>query len=959
MSIRRRIKVETRDRRDVLAEAVIPQEEFLQAFFASPISHQFLFGAGMSLSAGIPLTRTMIDEIVVKVFEKTNPAKRGQVNAEELKDWVSREKWFNPNYAYISALEKEYPSAYLRTELFKRYMKGRFPTPAQLIHAIGVKEGKLNNRCYTTNWDTLTEDAFYWLRGTNCVTIKDPTQLREVKDEDHRYVIKLHGDFDRYDVRYLREGMARHNDDLKEFLIRSLAGKTLVVLGYSGLEYAVMNMLMELANDYDEVLSGGLYWGYIGNMKLIPEPITDLIAVGLEKHKKFRVFEMEDADFMFERIARELKFASIEDELSVAFFRFNKMPYGKLRGRQELFTPQLKDLVHRDILDEGFLVRDYNLIMENWKADTKGFMKKKEDKERADREAERKLINHTYNDLKHENFADAELKLRGMLQHFGGNEQVHWGLGWAHYATGRYDEALQFFGKALELKPDNWATQIARAMCYHNLGNYAKEIESYDAALAARPDLDFAMYNRGLAAHALGDKELEKASYESAVQINGGNYLGWYHLGLVLAEEGSQLSAMRAFNRAKEINGKLFNALFNNGLLLGKMGQDLQAAAHFDACITLNQSDDESFKQRGVAEVMTSQYEHSVESYEEYLHVHEHDPEAWANYGVSLRGVGRLDEAMDNIEKYLQETPGDARVWYNKGLVLYDMGDKAGAMEAWDKSLSLNNDFDMVWYRKALLLGEQNQYEGEIEFLTRFLNRNEQDLRGWYELGEANRKLGLAATDQGQQQRYFGAAVTAYDRALNIQRTDTQTWMMKTTCLNALGRYNEALECIEFLERYDKQNAEVFFQKGIAQDGLGDQLASTDSFAKTLKLDENHAGAYYRRGILLAELEQYAKAVDHFDKVLALNPDDWRAQFYKGTCITKQKEYEKAITVFEEGLGRWPDRARFVVGIALAYVYLRKMDDARVALRSALQLDPALKEEILATPEFTGLLATA
>ena len=392
MSIRRRIKVETRDRRDVLNEAVITQEEFLQGLYASPQSHQFLFGAGMSLSAGIPLTRTIIDEIVVKVFEKTNPAKRGQVNAEELKDWVSREKWYNPNYAYISALEKEYPSAYLRTELFKRYMKGRFPTPAQLIHAIGVKEGKLNNRCYTTNWDTLTEDAFYWLRGTNCVTIKDPTQLREVKDEDHRYVIKLHGDFDRYDVRYLREGMARHNDDLKEFLIRSLAGKSLVVIGYSGLEYAVMNMLMELANDYDEVLSGGLYWGYIGNMKLMPEPITDLIAVGMEKNKKFRIFEMEDADFMFERIARELKFASIEDELSRRVLPLNKMPYGKLRGRQELFTPALGPR-HRDILDEGFLVRDYPDHGE-LEGRHQGSMKKKEEKE-VPTAGRAQLINHT------------------------------------------------------------------------------------------------------------------------------------------------------------------------------------------------------------------------------------------------------------------------------------------------------------------------------------------------------------------------------------------------------------------------------------------------------------------------------------------------------------------------------------------------------------------------------------
>ena len=69
MSIRRRIKVETRDRRDVLNEAVITQEQFFERFFAQPQSHQFLFGAGMSVSAGIPLTKQIIDEIIFAVEE--------------------------------------------------------------------------------------------------------------------------------------------------------------------------------------------------------------------------------------------------------------------------------------------------------------------------------------------------------------------------------------------------------------------------------------------------------------------------------------------------------------------------------------------------------------------------------------------------------------------------------------------------------------------------------------------------------------------------------------------------------------------------------------------------------------------------------------------------------------------------------------------------------------------------
>lgn len=956
MSIRRRIKVETRDRKDVLNEAIISQDEFLEKFLAKPLRYQWFFGAGMSASAGVPVSQQIIDEIIVKMFEKSNPAKRGQVTAEDLKEWVSREKWFNPNYPYVSALEKEYPSVVLRTELFKRYMRGRFPSPAQLLFAIGVKEGKLNNRCYTTNWDTLTEDAFYWLRGTNCVTIKGPDQLREVKDYDHRYVVKLHGDLDRYDIRYLREGMAKHNDDLRDFLRQSLSNVGLVIMGYSGAEYSVMNMLMELVHDYPDVLNGGLFWAYQGNMKHIPESITDLLAIGLDKGKEFRVFEAEDADFIFERLATQLELTDIEDELAVAFFRFNKMGYGKLRQRQKALYPKLSDLVHRDLLDEGFLVRDYNAIHEVWRQDVKGMGKKKEDKERAAREAERKFINHCYNDLKHENFADAEVKLKDVVSHFPDNELVYWGMAWAKYATGNYEDALALYDEALKRNDRNWGTYVVKALCYQNLGQSRNELAMYDRVLELRGDLDYIWYNRGLAAHAMGDNAMEKQSYESATNANVNNHYAWYNLGICFADQGSNLSAMRCFSRAKEISGRLTDAVYNNGLLLGRMGQDMQAIKHFDMVIEQNQADDESFKSRGIAELMIGQNERATESYEEYLHSGAEDHEAWANYGVALYGVNRLDDAMQYTERYLQHHPEDARVWYTKGLILYQQADKQGAMKAFDKSLALNDDYDMVWYRKALLMGEMGQYAGEIELLSRFLNRNEQDLRGWFELGEANRKLGEMTEDITQVQRFYTAAVTAYDRALDIQRTDLRTWLQKAVCLNRLHRYEEALDCVKYLERYDKNNAEVYYQKGLAHDGLGDQLSAADTFAQAIKLDENHEGSYYRRGILLAELEQYAKAVEHFEKVIDLNQDFWQAWHYKGICIIKQKEYDKALKVFDDAEKLFPGQARFYIDEALAFVMRREIDKARAKLHEALDIDPRFKDELGSTPEFAGLV---
>jgi tetratricopeptide (TPR) repeat protein len=198
--------------------------------------------------------------------------------------------------------------------------------------------------------------------------------------------------------------------------------------------------------------------------------------------------------------------------------------------------------------------------------------------------------------------------------------------------------------------------------------------------------------------------------------------------------------------------------------------------------------------------------------------------------------------------------------------------------------------------------------------------------------------------------------VIAYDRALDIQRTDTGTWLKKAICLNRLNRYDDALECILYLMRYDKENAEIWFQRGVAYDGKGDHLAAADALSQTLKLNADHEGAYYLRGMLLAELEQFAKAVDHFDQVIRINPDKWQAYHYKGICIIQQKEYDKALVVYEEAHNRFPTEPRLLVDQALALVMKRQPEDARQKLQRALSINPGLKDEILSTPEFSGLI---
>jgi len=945
MSIRRRIKaVEQRDRKEVLNETVIPFDQAYEMLLPKLKKFHVFFGAGVSASAGVPLAEQIVSSVIVRVFEKSNPAKRGQVTAEDLREWVSRQKWFNPNFRYVSALEKEYPSVYLRTELFKDLLKGKQPSPSHLVYVIGVKSGHLAPVLYTTNWDTLAEDAYYILRGTNCITIRSIDALKMVNLEEGRYVIKLHGDYDRYDVRYIREGMAKHHDDMKAFLRKSLSGAGLLVMGYSGTEYSIMNTLIELTNDYEEVLSEGVLWAYRGNIKQIPESITDLMAVGLEKGKDFRIFELEESDYFFEQLAADLKLNSIEDELSMSFQRFNVVPYGEIRRREGSTTPELRELVHRDVLDEGFLVANYEVIIEQWEKETRGLFKKKDDRERATAEAERKLINHTFNDLKRGAYEDAERKFKDILGRFPGNYLAHFGLTWCCFQTGRLEEALAYADKALALNDKDAHLHTIVSLIRRKQEKWREESEAYDRALAIDRGNDELWYNRGVAQYHLGNAEEELSSYEKALECSGTNSRAWYNMGTVLYELGRKLQAQRCFTNAREIESRFFKAWYNNGILLGKLGQDYRAMDYFDKSIELNEEDDFAFKNRGVAEVMTRSYSRARETYEYFLEVMPDDRESWNNYAVALHGLNLNEDALSFLDRYLEKQPDDPRVWYNKASVLWAMDKREEALKAFDESIRINPNFDMVWYRKALLLGELEDSPGKVEWLTRYLKENPEDAKAWYQLGLAQDAL-----------EHWEESVTAYNNALKNEPSNVDMLQRRAVALNQLKRFADANNTVERILYVTTQAPEAWYQKGIAEEGMGEFLKAINSYEQCIKLDSAHKQAYLNKGVLLAQLEQFAKAVDHFDACIKIDSDYVVAYENKALALKALKEWERARAVYEEAIPRFPKDARLVLGLAHLHLQELEEDKSLELVAKAIEIDPSMKEVALQASEFERL----
>jgi tetratricopeptide (TPR) repeat protein len=92
------------------------------------------------------------------------------------------------------------------------------------------------------------------------------------------------------------------------------------------------------------------------------------------------------------------------------------------------------------------------------------------------------------------------LSMVGLLPVVAGAQDVQSlvNAGIANSQKGHYDQALQDFNKALQLKPNDPALITFRGITYYAKGNNDKAIQDFDAAIKINPNFGRAYYQRGM-----------------------------------------------------------------------------------------------------------------------------------------------------------------------------------------------------------------------------------------------------------------------------------------------------------------------------------------------------------------------------------------------------------------------------------------------------------------------------
>lgn len=218
---------------------------------AAPRSMAFFLGAGVSVPAGIPSGREILEETCRLYYR----AAKGLEPPDDL-DIVS---WamtaLGPQtVTYSQLLDSLFPSPAARQAYLRRFFEGKSPTEAHHCLAAMAAAGWI--RVFiTTNFDHLLEDALTEA-GVSWSRVSSPYELATARPREHcdAYILKIHGDYMSSAIRNTPAELERLDSEIEAELQAILRNYGLVVIGYSGHDPGVQKVLRTQPARY------GVFW---------------------------------------------------------------------------------------------------------------------------------------------------------------------------------------------------------------------------------------------------------------------------------------------------------------------------------------------------------------------------------------------------------------------------------------------------------------------------------------------------------------------------------------------------------------------------------------------------------------------------------------------------------------------------------------------------------------------------
>lgn len=237
----------------------------------------WLLGAGASAAARVPTADHIMMDLLLRMYADAHQLVRQSLSLSEARDVERIREYYDGHNgmptlddpsAYSVAFQLALPDATARRQHLRSLFEGRSPSYGQRILGAFVAAG-LSDLLITTNFDDLVEKAVEHAQ----VTLNDSSRSRlgvadlgnpgqanlALSDDDFPFLFKLHGDFRDRELKNLESELQAQDTRMRQAVLDASRRFGLAVMGYSGRDASVMDMLKD-AVATEGAFPTGLWW---------------------------------------------------------------------------------------------------------------------------------------------------------------------------------------------------------------------------------------------------------------------------------------------------------------------------------------------------------------------------------------------------------------------------------------------------------------------------------------------------------------------------------------------------------------------------------------------------------------------------------------------------------------------------------------------------------------------------
>lgn len=114
-------------------------------------------------------------------------------------------------------------------------------------------------------------------------------------------------------------------------------------------------------------------------------------------------------------------------------------------------------------------------------------------------------------------------------------------------------------------------------------------------------------------------------------------------------------------------------------------------------------------------------------------------------------------------------------------------------------------------------------------------------------------------------------AILCYDKATEMNSSDSYAWSQKGRALYRLEKYNESITCYDKVINIDPLSDSAWYTKGLALYNMGKYAESLQAFNTSIEIDPNYAWPWYGKGLIFYKMGEFNDSVQAYNVALDKN----------------------------------------------------------------------------------------